>query len=205
MILIIIGSCLSNSPVAASQLQNKKLAASNYTIYGLPLDQARLTDFFSKLGPTIVFEDDTNPKVRCICYISDRDETLVLVKSVNYRLTRYKLMSRKMRFYKWHFCEKSPLVSDNLSIQNGIKLGMHKARIKAIIGNPREETHSQLRYDYRWKENIGNHPAAEVNRNSEVPRNEPFRTVTVNIIAEFSDSKLVDLDIMIDSDTPGNP
>lgn len=205
LILISIKFCVANSPVAASQVQNKQLAKSNYTIYGLTIGKARLPDFFSKLGPTIVFEDDSNSEARCICYVSDRDETLILIKLENYRRSRFKLMSQKMKFYKWHFCERSLLVSDNLSFQNGIKLGMDKARIKSVFGSPEEETPDRLRYAYRWKENIQDNEAIEVDCDPDMLHHEHCRTVTLKVIADFFNSKLINLDIRIDSDTPSNP
>ncbi len=79
-----------------------------------------------------------------MCYVSDRDETLILFSFENSQCSRIRLLSQKKKFYKWHFCEKSPLVSKHLATKSGIKLGMSKGGLKAILGSPRSESDGNL-------------------------------------------------------------
>ena len=73
----------SINPIRAAPLQGIDPPAPVFKIFDLTIGQARLHDFLSRLGPTILFSDDSKPDLKCICYISDRDETMILIKSAN--------------------------------------------------------------------------------------------------------------------------
>ena len=133
---LLVFACLLFNNLEAARAADKTVDKSKLTILGLVIGDCTSQDIYSKLGPGIPFKDDANPNITQLCYVSDKDNTLILFSFENSQCVRYKLMSQKTRFYKWHFCEKSPRVSKHLATGSGIKLGMSKSRLKAILGRP---------------------------------------------------------------------
>ena len=117
---------------------------ADLTILGLDVNDCTSLDIYSRMGPTIPVKEGTNR----LCYVSDRDETLLVFSTRGSRCIGFKMMLQKKRFRKWHFCEKSPLVSTRMATDNGIKFGMTKSRLKTILGNPQKETGRTLIYVY---------------------------------------------------------
>ena len=157
-------ACIFFPDFKTARAGGNKSPPTNLIILGLDISDCTVQEIYSKLGPTIPIRDD----VYRLCYVSDRDETLLLFSIESSICTGLKVMSQKKRFYKWHFCEKSPLVSERTATENGIKLGMTKSRLKTILGPPQEETGQNLIYVY--------------------PGN-------VKITAEFSDNGMIMFDV----------
>ena len=107
--------------VETAQPADKALDESNFGILGLIIGDCAPRDVYSKFGPGIVFKDSAEKEETQVCYVSDKDETLILFSFKNFQCSRIRLLSQKKKFYKWHFCEKSPLVSRHLSTESGIK------------------------------------------------------------------------------------
>jgi hypothetical protein len=168
--------------VEIAQSADKTLDESNFRILGLLIGDCTSREVYSKLGPGIPFKDEVKVDVTQACYISDKDETLILFSFENSQCADVRLLSQKKKFYKWHFCETSPLVSKYLATGSGIKLGMSKSRLKMILGAPQSESDENLTYVYEWK----------LKRNTKEVTD---GTVKATIRAEFSDTKLISFDV----------
>jgi hypothetical protein len=179
----------------AAHAADKKLDKSNFTTLGLVIGDCTSQDIYSKLGPGIPFKEDANPDLTQVCYVSDRDETLILFYSEYSQCFRLKVMSQKKKFYKWHFCEKSPLVSKHLATASGIKLGMSKSRLKAILGTPRNESKKNLNYAFEWKQKMSKTEFERVSQYIKDVKKNPYWTVKATIRAEFSDAGLISFDV----------
>ena len=160
-------ACLFLSFIETTGAADKTPSQSNFTIVGLDIGDCTVQDIYSKLGPTIPVRDDANQ----LCYVSDRDETLILFSLENSKCTGFKMMLQKKRFYKWHFCDKSSLVSKHLTAGSDIKLGMSRNQLKAILGPPESESNSLLNYVFD-------------------------RDRKTTIRAEFSDAGLISFDLL---------
>jgi hypothetical protein len=105
------------------------------------------------------------------------------------------LLSQKKRFQKWHFCSASPLVSKDVATASGVRLGISKHRLKAILGSPRSETDETVNYVYEWQPKMN---SAEMEKTSKVSgdyANNRLGTVKVTIQAEFSAAGLISFDV----------
>ena len=196
-VAIFVWSSSSLFSLGASPLDGTKSAESSFRIFGLPVGEASLQDFLSKLGPAIIFDDETNADIKCICYVSDRDETLIIFKSENHRYTRFKLISEKKRFYKWHFCERSSRVSKDISIKNGIRLGMSKRRVTEFLGRPQVESDNRVQFHYTWKERSNKDRYPEESISAENADRPYGRKKTVRVDTEFLDSKLMSIEVSV--------
>ena len=191
LIFFLVLTCLTFNVAGSAQATDKSLAARHLTILGLAIRNCTSLDVYSKLGPSIPFRDDVKANVRQACYISDKDETLILFTFENSRCAGVRLLSQKKRFYRWHFCEISPPVSKHLTTGNGIKLGISKSRLKIFLGTPHSESEDALLYFYEWKLESGTAYSPD-SRNT---RAAPAKTVRATIRAEFSDAKLISFDV----------
>ena len=190
MVLYITGH-IDASPKTPYEELNK----SNYTILGLTIGECFRHDILSKLGPALKIRDENDPGLDHLCYISDRDETLMVFSFKASRFRRFQMMSHKNRFYKWHFCEVSPLVSKETSTESGIILGMSKDRLKAILGIPQKESNEMLVFEYKRKkpvekEELNNESHDFTDMNSVSSRN-----MSIYIEARFVDSELSSLEM----------
>ena len=123
----------------------------------------------------------TRPETDRATYIRNllsrlRDETLIVFSFKASQCRRFQMMSHKNRFYKWHFCAVSPLVTKEMSTESGIILGMHKDRLKAILGIPKKDSNEMLVFEYNMN-------------------NVSSRTVSIHVEARFVDSELRSFDM----------
>jgi hypothetical protein len=193
---LLVLACLLFNMMEAARAGDKTVDKSNLTILGLVIGDCTSQDIYSKLGPGIPFKDEANPNVTQLCYVSNNDDTLILFSFKNSQCARFKMMSQKIRFYKRHFCEKSPLVSKHLATGSSIKLGMSKSRLKATLGAPRHESDENMEYVYEW---IQKRNTLETERGSQDLRNAkgaPHRKLKTIIRVEFSDAKLISFDVL---------
>ena len=196
LIILVVLSCALSYEVQAAQAADKTLDKSNLTILGLVVGNCTSLDVYSKLGPSIPFKDDAKPDVTQVCYVSNQDETLILFSFENSQCSRFRLMAPKNKFHKWHFCEKSPLVSKHLATESGLKLGISKSRMKAILGDPKHESDETLDYVYEWKQKMNQAEIERASQYSKDVKKNPFWTVTAAIRAEFSENGLILFDVI---------
>ena len=190
-----ISACLLFILVDTASVQDRSLDPSHRTILSLVIGDSASHDIYSKMGPAIPFRDNANPSATQLCYVSGRDDTLVVFYSEFSRCSRVRLLSQKKRFQKWHFCAASPLVSKDVATASGIRLGMSKERLKAILGRPRSESDEFLEYVYEWQQKRA--PAEWGNASEDFgdPVKRQHRRVRATICAEFSHSGLISFDV----------
>jgi len=191
--LIFVGLLLIVVEIASGQ--DRPLDPSHRTVLRLVIGDSTSQDIYSKMGPSIPIRDNFEPSVTQLCYVSDRDDTLIIFYSEFSRCSRVRLLSQKKRFQKWHFCSASPLVSKDVATASGVRLGISKHRLKAILGSPRSETDETVNYVYEWQPKMN---SAEMEKTSKVSgdyENNRLGTVKVTIQAEFSAAGLISFDV----------
>ncbi len=187
--------CISPQFSEAAQTQYSNPAEIDFSIFGLAIDDADLSQFLSKLGPAIPFAIESNPDLKCMCFISNRDETLVLLKFKGNHYAGFKLMSQKKQFYKWHFCERSAHISKSILIDNRLKLGMDKDQVKAILGTPLSETEVFFNYVYRWQKQSNTGDAEDKYLSDDAVQNDSVQPGTVACKVTFSEDRLISIEI----------
>ena len=181
--------------VETARAADQSLDPFHITILGLVIGGCASQDIYSKLGPGIPFKNTTTVDVRQVCYVSHKDDTLILFSFENSKCSRFRLLSQKMKFYKWHFCEKSPLVSKHLATASGIKLGISKNKLKTILGAPQSESDAYLKFVFEQKQKASRTEIEKTAPHSKDGRKNPCRTAKTIIRAEFSDTGLISFDV----------
>lgn len=191
ILFVWVSGFLIISYIPAARAADKIPSQSHFTILGVVIGDGSSQDIYAKLGPTIPMNTDVNQ----LCYVSDKDDTLIVFTTKSSQCTGFKMMSQKMKFYKWHFCEKSPLVSKHLATASGIKLGMSKSRLKAILGTPRNESDKNLDYIYNWQQKPNPVELKSDLPDSKQAIDDPNRIVNATIRAQFSNDRLISFDL----------
>ncbi len=135
-----------------------------------------------------------------MCFISNRDETLVLLKFKGNHYAGFKLMSQKKQFYKWHFCELSAHISKSILIDNRLKLGMDKDQIKAILGTPGLKTEEFFKYVYRWQKQSNTGDSEDEYLSDDTAQNDSTQPATVECKVTFSEDRLISIEVSKYSD-----
>jgi hypothetical protein len=192
---MLISACLLFFFADSASVQDRSLDPSHRTLLSLVIGESASHDIYSKMGPVIPIRDNSHPSVIQLCYVSGRDDTLVIFYSEFSRCSRARLLSQKKRFQKWHFCSASPLVSEDVATASGIGLGMSKHSLIAILGPPDSEADQILNYSYEWQQKMNSAEIAGTSEDSTDPGKNPFRRVKATIQAEFSNTGLISFDL----------
>jgi hypothetical protein len=164
---------------------------------GLTVGECSNHDILAKFGPTFKIDDEKKPSVDHLCYVSDRDGTLIMFSLVKSQCTKFEMMSRKDQFYKWNFCEDSPLVTKRISTESGVMLGMQKNQLKKILGAPIKESEAMLLFKFEGQKMIEEKERKKRSHNSEDKNIGSSRPVIIYIEAHFIALKLSLLTISI--------
>ena len=192
--------CISPQFSEAAQTEYRNPVEIDFSIFGLAIDDADLSQFLSKLGPAIPFAIESNPDLKCMCFISNRDETLVLLKFKGNHYAGFKLMSQKKQFYKWHFCERSAHISKSILIDNRLKLELDKDQVKAILGTPYLETEEFFKYVYRLQKPSNTGDSEDKYLSDDTVQNDSIQPATVECKVTFSEDRLISIEVSKYSD-----
>jgi hypothetical protein len=128
------------------------IADADATILGFAIG-ASLKDVQAKLGSAKVerVSGDEESDV-AICYVSPTDGTVLVFYSGAMggwkNVTWFALWSRNAAFPHASRCTPSAEVSQKLSTQSGLRLGLTEAQVKGIAGTATSPARSSVKYDY---------------------------------------------------------
>ncbi|MCB0220940.1 MAG: hypothetical protein KDH09_14675 [Chrysiogenetes bacterium] len=105
-----------------------------------------------KLGET---RDSGNENIsNCACYVAadTNDETAVefCTGPVGgfHNLSSFRIAAKQDRYFHRHLCEKSARVNGLVATESGLRIGLEKEAVRAILGKPLEENEFAWRYTY---------------------------------------------------------
>jgi hypothetical protein len=120
--------------------RDDKPPRNDFTILGIDLGPGSFDDVIPKLGiATIVMRGETQMSREQICYRS-ADLSTRLIFEHGERGEAFYIVGAGKDWSGSGFCAKSPLVTDALSIQRGVRLGLTPAEVAKILGDRSGET-----------------------------------------------------------------
>lgn len=156
------------------------------TLSGLKLGQSTVHDIQSKLGPTLMFKNDPDITTRRMCYVSDKDYTLISFTTERNVITRLQVFSDKHRYDRWDWCTATPMSADDWTLTNEITLGSRPEDIVSILGKAHKTIRDKWQYAYclNWQQ-----PQTQKNKSKTVAPRMAFLEL------EFTNSELIHFDI----------
>jgi len=171
-----------------------QLSDADATILGLAIGRASLKDVHAKLGSakvTRVSRDEESDV--SICYVSPSDGTVLVFYSGAMGgwkdITWFALWSRKAAFPSASRCTMSAEVSQNLSTQSGLRLGLTKAQFEGIAGTPTSVATFSAKYDYICRQKMTDEQIRGFKtRNNWDVTNDPYFDRMSGIEVHFTDT-----------------
>lgn len=123
----------------------KQISSGNFDVAGIILGVSTDKDVERVLGPAPAVDTPDHEGARR-CYLSAAgDGTLLEFESWVGTVIQFRLDSRSN--VAEGTCVKSPLVSSKLATRTGLKLGLHRKQVLAILGQPTAVKGSRLEYE----------------------------------------------------------
>ena len=153
---------------------------------GLVLDESRVEDIQAALGPTMVYKTDLGSDTSYMCYVSTFDFALVSFTVERNVMRRLQLLADKHRYSRWDWCTATPLSAEDLTLANGLTLGMKRDDIAALLGGAHRKEGNRWLYAYG-----GAGPTRKTGAGSV----EGLSRQNVRVELEFSNSRLAGIDL----------
>ena len=135
--------------------QAEEIAASNFEIAGVTLDYDHVLDkVLAKLGKTAsVSRGDASTARDQLCYASSQgaDATYLIFERGEVGLSFYLFAGGRM----WNGrrrCAVSPLIRHDLATPSGLRLGLNRSQVEAILGKPTSVDENSITYWHQTKE-----------------------------------------------------
>ena len=148
VILVFALAMLSGSATAEQQDGSAVLSGVSGTKNGLALQKSNVHHIQSVLGPTLVFKVDQTSEVSRMCYVSNLDYALVAFEIKYQLVTRMRVMRDKHRYDRWDWCTATPLAADDLTLANGVTLGLKPDAVVKRLGAPQSKDRDKWRYRF---------------------------------------------------------
>jgi hypothetical protein len=193
-----------DSPIYHLNPQKREPAPSNFQILGISLEDNNVfKEVNRKLGPTkAIIRGDAGTARQQLCYASEEGspKTYLIFEGGEVQFSFY-LLSDGRPWNGLRFCTKSRLVTSRLETGSGLRLGMSEAQVERILGKPTLRKQDQLIY---WLQAPKKATAANLAKwrrenpqmsDKDFHENYDYYTLTADIEASFSNSKLIYLGV----------
>jgi hypothetical protein len=192
---------LATVPLVAQRPESsvlpKDLAPDSTTILGITLGRSNLTNVQAKFGAAKIWGDgDASSAEGKVCYETQQPNSLALIFASNLEMapggevTAIRILKRDD--YKDHSrCLPLALRADDISTASGIRIGVSRENVRAILGPPTENRQTQWTYDREVERPIPksakNYQAWLARRQECFEGKEPFFWISSDITIRFKD------------------
>ncbi|HKW62602.1 MAG TPA: hypothetical protein VJN89_08670 [Candidatus Acidoferrum sp.] len=189
----------TNNPERETTAQNREPAPSSFTILDIQLGDDLLTKVAGKLGKAqIIQRGDASSGRTQVCYTSvqEHPSRIHLVFETGEVSDSFYLFADGPDWNGSDLCVKSKLVTENLSLASGLRLGQTPAQVEAILGKPSLIEGDKVMYSFVVEKKT---PPADFKKlrqkypelsEEEFRRNYESYSLGVNIEARFGHSRL---------------
>lgn len=143
--------------ILSRDIYQQKISNAQMTIMGLTLGKHTLKDVQSELGKAELLPG-LEHKPNRVCYISgdNSDGTILIFQAweISSVLTSFRILSSQANFKESDQCAKSKLISKDMVTDGGLRLGLSRQQLKAILGKPTKEQGNSLLYVYHSKQSM---------------------------------------------------
>lgn len=136
------------------KLAEKRFDRNNFRILGLSLSTLDFRVVAAKLGTAkIVDRGDASYSRSQACYVSadDSDKVYLIFEGGEGGSSTFYLFHAATDWKGSKFCAQSALVSENLATATGLKLGLARDEVEAILGKPDSTEQNRIGYCREFK------------------------------------------------------
>jgi hypothetical protein len=182
-----------------------ELQSSNFSLAGITLGQGGVEAITARLGhaPQIERGDASTGRFQ-FCYASAANSVVRVVYEFGEDESVFYLFLSGTPWSGSKYCVLSKRVSKNLSTPSGLRLGLTRSEVEAVLGHPDATTASEFVYSREFKkkttptefETMRREYPATLN-DEEAHRKFDSYSVEQYVLARFADSKLVYLAVSV--------
>jgi hypothetical protein len=146
-VVLFVGGVASAGILAGvhSPAEARKLAAESFQVLGITLGTSEVTDLERVLGPGTSRETPEHEGL-VTCYCSPgSDRTVLEFDSWVGTIVEFRFFQGSPQMVSR--CAKSRFVSNSLATASGLRLGMSRSQIMALLGTPTEVREDRFIYD----------------------------------------------------------
>jgi hypothetical protein len=186
----------SREPQQRVKFQNREPAVSNFQILGLHLGMDDSEQIRFKFGEAVDVERGDAASGRDqICYVSPAGNTHLIFEFGEEEAVLY-LFEGGPKWNGSELCAPSRLVSPEVPVTSGLRLGLNPQQVKTLLGNPNIATPDKLVYYFGFKKKPTAKGLAQLRKDNpdqseaEFHRNFNYLDVEAYIEARFTSGKL---------------
>jgi hypothetical protein len=138
----------------------------------------------------LVFRLDLASDTSHMCYTATSDDSLIAFEIEDQVITRIQVMADKHHYNHWDWCTAMPLSADDLSLANGVALGLAPTEVKDLLGVPVKKEESRWYCAYRLK---------ALNGQERVHPRKVMKARSVRLALEFTGYRLIGFDLQVGS------
>jgi hypothetical protein len=175
----------------------KDLAPDSTTILGITLGQSNLSNVQAKFGAAKMWGDgDASSAEGKVCYVTQQPDPLAVIFASNSEMapggevTAIRVLKRD-DYKDRSRCLPLALRADDISTASGIRIGVNREKVRAILGPPTENRQTQWTYSREVERPIPksakNYQAWLARRQECFEGKEPFFWISSDITVRFKD------------------
>jgi hypothetical protein len=195
-VLLTVGTGLS-----PGQPQSSLSFAANLKIMGFELGKSTLADVEAKLGKSPVkkcsHDEETSKEV---CYVSARDDQTRVVFEAGFsggwkRLDGYKVMGGGSVERCYRECPRSTEVTSEAQAESGLKLGLGREQLIALLGAPMHVQGNNLNFQQQSRQTMTRKQAEAAGRTFKSPAIDSYYDVQDSVDVTLAGSKVVEFEV----------
>jgi len=184
---------------------NHELQPSNFSLAGITLGQGGVEAITARLGQAPEIErGDASTGRSQLCFASAANSTVHVVFEFGEDESIFYLFSGGAPWKGSKYCIQSKRVSDSLSTRSGLRLGLTRPEVEAILGHPDATTVDDFVYSRQFDKKSTPSEFAIFRKefpmqlsDEEAHKKFDFYSVEQYILVRFKDSKLVYLAVSV--------
>lgn len=194
--------------VAPKKSGDQGLQSSNFSVAGVDIGRGGVEAFTAKFGPaTEVERGDASTGRSQWCYVSATSPSVHAIFEFGEDESLFYLFSDGEDWKGSKYCVKSKQVSFASSTTSGLRLGLTRAQVEAILGHPDVVTANELVYSREFRKRSSSEQFDTLRKDyparmgdEEAHKRFDFYPVEQYILARFAGSKLVYLAVSTSGD-----
>ena len=195
LVLLTLGASL-----ASAQSQPAPNVAGHLEMLGFTLGKSTLTDVESKLGKSAARKCSREEEAsKEVCYLAGEGQTRVVFEagfSGGWKeLDGYKVIAGSLQRPCYRQCPRAPQVTGDVRTESGLKLGLTREQLMALLGPPKRTRGNKLSFEWQSRQPMTKEQQETESKTSNSPVNDAYFDVQDTIEVTMANSKVVEFTV----------
>jgi hypothetical protein len=184
-----------------SQNSSKPTVTSHLRMMGFLLGKNTLADVQAKLGKSAAIKCSHQEEAsKEVCYVSAaKDQTKVVFEagfSGGWKeLDGYKVIAGGLERRCYRQCPRTAQVTSDLQTEGGLKLGLTREHLIALLGTPKEDRGNALSFQWQSRQAMTKQQIQAESKTFKSPVTDAYYDVQDTIEVTLANSKVVEFDV----------